>query len=268
MEVGIMGEDLNQRNKEEQATIDRFDSAIVGEAEASDEAVATMSGLGKVINIIIAPTLALRAIKAKPTILWAMIIVPLFSLLYYLLFWDAYEVQMIKLLELQFAAQGMELTREMLDLQLKIQRVVAPVGSFVGTYLGAVIAAFFYFIIGKIMKKEVTFKQTFSLLMHVSIISSLIFVMHMLLTLILGESNIMAPMTSAASLLPSSMDGSLLSYLLIPIEIFTLWYMYVLYLGLNIVCNYSKKAAGITVVVTLMISMLLGASSYIIAALT
>lgn len=247
----------------EEKEINRFDEVVSGEVIEADTEVSDMSAIGKIINIVLSPTIAFKAIKAKPTILIAMIIVPLFSLLYYLLFWQSYEVQMIQMIETQFASMGMELTRELLEMQLKLLRITTPIGAAVGVYIGVLLSTIIYFVIGKIIKTGVTFKQTFSMGIHASIISSLIWVVHMLVTLIFGESDILAPMTSLASFLPESMYGTILYGLMIPFEVITIWYLIVLYLGLKITCNYSKKAAAITVAVTMLISILLSASSFL-----
>lgn len=238
----------------------RFNKSIEGHSDDEEELV-HMSAIGKLVNIILSPTSALKAIKNKPTIWAAMIALPILPLLYYLICWQAYEVQMIQMLESQFAGMGMELTRDILEMQLNIMKYTAPAGAVFGTYFGLLIPTVFYFILGKLMKKSGTFKQAFSLMAHTAIIASLVWLMHILLTITLGESNILAPMTSLASLLPADMYGSVVYGLLSSLEVFSLWYMFVLYLGLHIVLDYSKKAAAITVLATLLISMLITVGS-------
>ena len=239
----------------------RFDETVNESSDMESSEVIHMSAVGKLINIVLSPSKALKAIKHKPTIWAAMIALPILPLLYYLICWQAYEIQMIQMLESQFAGMGMELTRDILEMQLNIMKYTAPGGAVVGTYFGLLIPSVFYFLIGKLMKKNGTFKQTFSLMAHTAIIASLIWLMHIIITLALGESNILAPMTSLASLLPADMYGSVVYGMLSTIEVFSLWYMFVLYMGLHIVLDYSKKAAAITVVATLVISMLITAGS-------
>ncbi len=259
-----MSEDTNKNEmvQEEQEKISRFNETVTDKVHEDEVEVVTMSAIGKVVNIILSPTKALKAIKQKPTIWAAMIVLPILPLLYYLICWQAYEVQIIQMLEGQFAGMGMELTRDMLEMQLKIMKFTAPGGAVVGTYLSLLIPTVIYFAIGKIMKKEGTFKQAFSLMAHCAIISSLLWLMHIILTLTLGESNILVPMTSLASLLPADMYGSIVYGMLSAIEVFSLWYFFVIYLGLHIVLDYSKKAAAVTVVATLLIAMLITAGSF------
>lgn len=256
----VVEEVKESANQVKNSGTNRF-NATVSEND-SEEGVMEMSAIGKVINIIIAPSKALKAIQYKPSIWAVMIALPILPLLYYLTCWQAYEVQMIQMLENQFAGMGMELTRDMLEIQLNIMRFTAPGGAVVGTYLGLLIPTLFYFVIGKLMKKEGTFKQAFSMVAHCAVISSLIWLMHILVTLSIGESNILAPMTSLASLLPGDMYGSIVYGMLSTFEVFGLWYMFVLYLGLHIVLDYSKKAAAFTVLATLVISMLMTAGSF------
>lgn len=258
-----MSEDTHKNEMvKEEAPTNRFNKAVTSNSYEEEVEVVHMSTIGKVVNIILSPTRALKAIKQKPTIWAAMIALPILPLLYYLICWQAYEVQIIQMLESQFASMGMELTRDMLEMQLNVMKFTAPGGAVIGTYLGLLIPTVIYFAIGKIMKKKGTFKQTFSLMAHCAIVSSLLWLMHILLTLTLGESNILAPMTSLASLLPGDMYGSVVYGMFIAIEVFGLWHMFILYLGLHIVLDYSKKAAAITVVATLLISMLITAGSF------
>lgn len=259
-----MSEDTNKNEmvKEEQEKPNRFNETVTEKVNDEEIDVVHMSAVGKVVNIILSPTKALKAIKQKPTIWAAMIALPILPLLYYLICWQAYEVQIIQMLEGQFAGMGMELTREMLEMQLNVMKFTAPGGAVIGTYFGLLIPTVIYFAIGKIMKKEGTFKQTFSLMAHCAVISSLLWLMHIILTLTLGESDILAPMTSIASLLPADMHGSIVYGMLSAIEVFSLWYFFVIYLGLHIVLDYSKKAAAITVVITLLMAMLITAGSF------
>lgn len=244
-------DDDNRYDEEEMRNSDnRFDEGVSGSSIEEEDALMNMSAIAKLGNIITSPINALKAIRYKPTVLLAMVLVPLLPLLYYLLFWESFEIQMIQLLENQFRSMGMELTRDMLELQLKIMRWTTPIQGVVGVYFGALVSTIIYFAIGRLMKKEVTFKQTFSMIMHTALIANMIWVVHMVATLIFGESNIMAPFTSLSSLLPADMQGSPLATVLMSVEIVHLWYMAILYFGLIIVCRYSKKAAGITIAVT------------------
>lgn len=256
-------EDKNIKSLQEESQreeTNRFDASVVSDGDEKE--FVTMSALSKVFQIIVSPTKALKAIKHKPTIWAVLLALPILPLLYYIICWQAYEIQIIQMLENQFAGMGMELTRDMLELQLKVIRFTAPGGAVVGTYFGLLIPTLIYFVIGKFMKKEGTFKQTFSMVAHCAIISSLLWLMHIILTLTLGESDIFAPMTSLASLLPGDMYGSIIYGILSVFEVFSLWYMFVLYLGLHIVLDYSKKAAAITVAATLLVSMLMTAGSF------
>lgn len=245
----------------------RNDEMKVVETHEGAEGVVAMNQFAKIYNVIIAPTRTMEAIKTKPTILVAMIVTAVIPLLYYVLFWGNYEVQLIQMLESQFASMGMELTRDMLEMQLSIQRIATPVGSVVGVLFGALIGTTILFVVAKIIKSKASFKTVFSVTIHAMIISSLVWIMHMIMSLTVGESNILEPVTSINSLLPESMYGTFLYGFLSPIDIFSIWYYVVLYIGLTVACGFSKRAAGITVTISLLVGMLIAGSAFLMQSL-
>lgn len=226
-----------------------------------------MNGFVRLVNIIFSPYKTMEAIRERPTVLAAMIFLPILPVLYYVLFWDAYEVQVIEMLEMSFRSQGLEPTREIMSTTLKVVRISTPITTAVTLIIMSLLSAVIYFAISRLMKKEVRYKQVLSMVLHVSIIANLIWLLHMLFTLVLGESIITEPMTGAVSLLPSEMFGSVLYGLLAPIEIMSLWSMAVLFIGLRVVCGHSKKAAGIIVAVGLLLSMLLSTGGMMMSGL-
>ena len=230
-----------------------------------EQEVNQMNPIMKLVNVVIAPTKAFQAVKEKPGILIPLIILPLFPILYYVLFWNNYEVQLIQMLEKQMSSMGMELTQEMLDLQLGFAKWTTPIGAVVGLLIGAAFGALIYWAIMKLMKSEVTYKQTFSMLLHASAVTSLLWVLHMLLTLVMGDSNILEPMTSLASLLPESMYGTPIYGIALTLELFSIWYLIVLYKGLEIVGGLSKKKAIILTALSYTVTTLLSVSSYLVA---
>lgn len=227
------------------------------EVEKVLEEEITTNVFGKVVNIVIAPSKALRGIKEKPTILLALFIGILLPALYYILFWGNIELQMIQVLEDQAASMGTALTAEMLELQLKIVRWTTPLTIAVGPVFGGLITALYYFICSKIAKSALTFKQAASIAFHVGVISSLASVLYMVFSVVGLDFNISEPLTSLASLLPNSLDASVLHGVLLPIEVFNIWGLFVTYLGLRIVGEMSNKAATISVGIALAFGVLI-----------
>lgn len=228
------------------------------EADPAMEA-AMMSPIAKVMGIIWSPVKTMEAIKDKPNILVPMIIAPILPLLYYLIFWNQFIASTILQLEAQFEMMGQTLTQEMLDLQLTMMKFTAPIGTVVGIYLGSAFVAFIYWLVLKIVKSKVTYKQMFSVVIHASIISSLLFGVHMIATLIFGETNLAIPMTSLASLLPSALEGTFIYYLTMSIEVITIWQAVVIYYGIVNVGEVKEKKAAAICIIIFILSALLGA---------
>lgn len=218
------------------------------------EELMTMSVVGKVVNTFVAPTKAMQAIRLKPTFWLAAFLMVLLPLLYYTIFWQAYEVATIKVLETQFAETGVELTREMLEFQLTIQRWATPIITLL-TPLFVLLPALLYFGVGKVTKADIKFTTTFSMLLHASVIASMVWGVHMIAVMLTGESDLVLPLTSVATLVSPELVGNLMYAVLSGVEIFSIWYYVVLYLGLQHACGYSKRAAAITLAVTIMINI-------------
>ncbi len=231
----------------------------------TEEPVTKVSALGKIGMVVVSPVQAMKAVRNKPTVLLVMMVVAILPLLYYIPFWKSYEVQMIQMLERQFASQGIEPTREMMAMSLNLIKYTTPVSAALGNLFGALIGSVIYFGISRLMKKEVTYKQTFSMVLHAMVVANMIWLVHILITTITGQSNILSPMTSIASLLPEDMYGTVLYGLLMPIEVVAMWHAVVLFIGLRVVCRMSQKAAGIIVGVSILISMLMGATSFLMS---
>jgi hypothetical protein len=169
---------------------------------------------------------------------------------------------MIKEIEKQLEGSGQVMTESMMELPLTIAKVSTFVFTPIGVIIGMLFVAFVYFIVAKIVKSPVGLKQLFSMTVHIGILSVFTWLIMMVMTLIKGEMPTVA-VTSLSSLLPESMNGSVLSAVLAPIEVISLWSLYITYLGLRVVASFSKKAAGITVG----LSFLFGASISVITVL-
>lgn len=233
--------DLNKRNEE---------------IETNQEELAVSTNfLGKIVNIIVAPSKALKAIKKKPNIIIPMLLVSIIPALYYIIFWDSVEIQLIRVIEASFEMQGSQATQEMMDLAMPFL-VFAPILIIAVLLFSGIFSATYYYICSKIAKSGMTFKESVSLAFHVMIIASLSWVLNMILTLVGIDFSMELPLTSLASMLPSSMNGTFLYGLALPVEVFALWGMVVTYFGLQIIAKMSKKAAAISVLIYLFAGML------------
>jgi hypothetical protein len=248
--------DMNETNETNQMQ-DRNelyeDEAIEGE---------TTSAIVKMANIIFSPKEAFKAIKSKPNWLVPLLITMLAPIVYYLVCWGQFEVTMIKEIEKQLEGSGQVMTESMMELPLTIAKVSTFVFTPIGVIIGMLVVAAYYFVACKIAKSQVGFKKIFSMTVHIGILSVFTWLIMMVMTLLAGEMPTVA-VTSLSSLLPESMNGSVLSAVLAPIEVISLWSLYITFVGLRIVAQLSKKAATITVG----LSFLFGASISVITVL-
>jgi hypothetical protein len=110
--------------------------------------------------------------------------------------------------------------------------VIAPV-------IGTLISSFIYWIIAKLAQSEVSFKQLFSMCTYIMIISALSTVINGIGIAILG-GNGESMFTSIGSFIPA--EGAI-GGLLNSIELFSIWGVILVALGLNRVANLSKGLA-------------------------
>ncbi|PKM67397.1 MAG: hypothetical protein CVU95_06710 [Firmicutes bacterium HGW-Firmicutes-2] len=206
----------------------------------------TTSTIVKMANIIFSPKEAFKAIKSKPNWLIPLLITMLAPIVYYLVCWGQFEVTMIQEIEKQLEGSGQVMTESMMELPLTIAKVSTFVFTPIGVIIGMLLVAAYYFVACKIAKSQVGFKQIFSMTVHIGILSIFTWLIMMVMTLLAGEMPAVT-VTSLSSLLPESMNGSVLSAVLAPIEVISLWSLYITFLGLRIVAQLSKKAASITV---------------------
>lgn len=254
--------------KNEEIKNDIISKEVSEEAGLSQESETngqSMSALQKMIGIVLSPIETLKALEYKPTVLLPMIVVPILSMLYYLIFWNDYEVEAIRALEAQFSAINMELTSEMLEMQLSVMKVSVPAMVVVFYFIGILVNAVYYWVVCKIVKSKVTFKKIMSLVVHISVISIFTWVLYAVMTSITGEANITESVTSIASLLPESIKGTFMYGFISPIEVFSLWGLCLTYFGLRIMAKISKRSAMISVGVLLLLQGLMVGGSLVLS---
>ncbi|KPH71293.1 YIP1 family protein [Oceanobacillus caeni] len=110
--------------------------------------------------------------------------------------------------------------------------VIAPI-------VGALISSFIYWIIAKLARSEVSFKQLFSMCTYIMIISVLGSIINGIGIAILGGDG-ETMFTSLGSIIPA--EGAI-GGLLNSIELFGIWGVILAALGLNRVANFSKGLA-------------------------
>ena len=120
---------------------------------------------------------------------------------------------------------------------------IAAVGSVIaGVFIpviGTFFSSFIYWIIAKMARSEVSFKQLFSMCTYIMVISALSVIVNGIGTAILG-GNGETVFTSLGSIIP--VEGAI-SGLLGSIELFSIWGVILSAFGLNRVANFPKGLA-------------------------
>lgn len=120
-----------------------------------------------------------------------------------------------------------------------IMAVVSGIIGVIAPVIGTLISSFIYWIIAKLAQSEVSFKQLFSMCTYIMIISALSTVINGIGIAILG-GNGETMFTSIGSFIPA--EGAI-GGLLNSIELFSIWGVILVALGLNKVANLSKGLA-------------------------
>jgi hypothetical protein len=165
------------------------------------------------------------------------------------------------------ASYEVEISPEMMDMQMNLAKVMTPLSVVGGAILSGLIGGLYMFICGKIAKSEITFKQSASIAYHMGIIGTLSYLLFMLFMLVGIDFSLTEPLTSIASLLPNSLEGSVVHGLLLPFEVFSVWGSVVSYLAFRIVGDMSKRASIISVMVAFGFGILVSGGSAVLTSL-
>lgn len=223
----------------------RFDQRF----EDENETVKNMSPVAKVIGVFVAPTAAFRAIREKHEVIIPLVLVPLVMVLYYVLMWDSIAQVVIRQTEEQYLKMGMDVMPGVIEQSLYWQRIFTPIGIVVGFFAGLAFTALFYWIAGLIAKAEFSYGQAFVMSSYLSLLTIVTYAIMVIMTLITGEYDTMRPVTSLVSLMPESAVGTMPYFLAVPVEVISIWSMFLSYIALVAMGRFSKKAAAMTIVV-------------------
>lgn len=186
------------------------------------------------LGMITNPTEQFERIKERPKIWIAMIII---TILFIIGTW--------------LTTLGMDIVGEVEGVELD-EESAAMVQTFavIGSVIGALfipiftvlISSFIYWVIAKIVKSEVSFKQLFSMNTHILIVSAIGLIINGAIMAMVGVNmdNPDAMFTSLGSLVSS---GGILGAILNNIEVFQIWVVVLTAIGLNKVAEFSKGLA-------------------------
>lgn len=231
----------------------RYDDAVdttdeLRAQEQLEEEAREMSALGKVIGVFTSPTKAFTAIRFKHEVIIPLILVPLVGVLYYLLFWDSIAAELIRQMEVQYAEMGIEVMPGMMEATLGMQRIIMPVTIVVMYFVMLLISSVFYLICSAIAKGDLSFGKAWIMSAYVSLITLVTYAIMMIMTAVMGRYDTTMPMTSLVSLIPDVSTQSFTYFATMPIEVISIWSLFVTYFALKAMGRFGKKAATISVV--------------------
>lgn len=206
--------------------------------ETPDEMVES-PGKASLVGMLTSPGEQFRKIEQAPIFLKALIAVTILSMI-----------------TAVFAVQGMQdmfvedfvgLDEEEMVIFTIITKVVSVIVAAFAPAIVILIGAAIYFVIAKVVKSDVTFKQMFSMYVYITFVSTIGGLINALF-INFANGNPEIPFTSLNILVQA--DGAL-GILLSSIELFTIWVIILTAIGLQIVAKFSKALAwGIVIVFT------------------
>ncbi|MEK3800716.1 YIP1 family protein [Peribacillus sp. FSL H8-0477] len=144
--------------------------------------------------------------------------------------------------------EGLDLSGEELDIAILIGKVTAVITGILSAGLGALFSSVILLLIAKIVRSGVTFKQLFSMNIHLMVISALGLILNTAVGIAIDQSSTIY-FTSLAGVLNS--DSAVLG----SIELFSIWSAVLLGFGLQKTADFSKTASWVVVILTLLFSV-------------
>lgn len=204
------------------------------------------------LGMITNPTEQFERIKERPKIWIAMIII---TILFVIGTW-------LTTLGMDIAGEmegmeGMELDEESIAMVQTFAAIGSAVGALFIPIFTVLISSFIYWVIAKIVKSEVSFKQLFSMNTYILIISAIGLIINGAIMAIVGVNmdNPDAMFTSLGSLVSS---GGIFGVILNSIEVFQIWVVVLTAIGLNKVAEFSKGLAWTIAIVFFVIGIVFG----------
>lgn len=202
----------------------------------------------KILGMVTQPTVQFKKIKQNPVIWMPLIIISLLMMVG--AFITAMNIDYSNNPEIQEAIEVIGIDE---DVMIRSGAILAGLGNLILPGITALITTVIYLVISKVIKKQVSFSQLFSMNTYILFISAIGVLLNGLLSTVLtGDTSTL--FTSLAYVIPT--DNIMLENVFAMIEIFTIWGLVLTIIGLQIVANFSKKASLIIVIGFYILSLL------------
>lgn len=188
----------------------------------------------KILGMVTQPTVQFKKIKQNPVIWMPLIIISLLMMVG--AFITAMNIDYSNNPEIQEAIEVIGIDE---DVMIRSGAILAGLGNLILPGITALITTVIYLVISKVIKKQVSFSQLFSMNTYILFISAIGVLLNGLLSTVLtGDTSTL--FTSLAYVIPT--DNIMLENVFAMIEIFTIWGLVLTIIGLQIVANFSKKS--------------------------
>lgn len=211
------------------------------ESQAGTVKVKHMSFIKRVLGVIFSPGAVMESLRAKPRVLFPVILMIVASLAFLAVNFDMYREYLTENLMNVYDTMNMEMTEEQLESFAKVSAVISLVTMPVGILAVWLAGTAILFGIIKIFKGEGTFKQFLSVTGYAYVIMVLSYIVTSIIAYFTGIFNMELNATSLASLFSTDMRGTFIYGVLNAIELFSIWYYIVIGIGVAIVSKLTKK---------------------------
>src|SRR5690625_2387524 len=195
-------------------------------------------------------------IRANPKSLIAVIVVTVVTFIDILFMYFNFSV-------LEELSKGF--SEQEIQLMVNVGKTTLLIGGILGPIFGITVASLIYFVVAKLIKSTVSFKQMFSMFAHVNIIGAIGSIVHGLVIMFLPSMDPNVSVTSLGSII--NVEG-IVGAILQSIDIFGIWQLIITAIGLQIVAKFSRTAAWTTVIIIALIGTVFTVISFALNSVT
>jgi len=212
---------------------------------------ASMSFLQRLINIFAAPSKAFQALVQRPVWVAPVVLIAVYAAVLNFAVMETKSGEAALRLEIQDSPRAANMPPEAMETALGFGKAMAVVGSLVGvpliTFAGAGIV---YLLFSIVLGGEATYKQTLSIWSHAGLIGLLGGLVQTTMILVKGSFK---SSTSLAAFLPFLEESSFVYKVFQGLDLFLLWQLAVLSIGMGIMNRVGTRKAAIAIFSTFLI---------------
>jgi len=201
---------------------------------------------GKFLGVYFSPRETFESIDRKPDWVIPLLILSFLSAAFIIIVAPILrEAQVETMMELRDMSE--EEAREFVEMGAPVQRIAAPVGAFIGTFIAAlVVSAVLLFGGNIILGGQSSFKKVLSVYSYTGLGVGLVSLL--IKTPLILSKGTMNIQTSPAVLLSEEIKESFIYRLLAKFDIFTIWQIALISVGLGVIYKFTTKKAATMVV--------------------